>query len=1134
MLKRLAVLCVLPFVLSTSVVAQNAGDFMNMFGGLMRAAIIEHARAEWSKLSTNETECIEQGLQLQGYSIDVMVQNGIAPQDPRVSGIRGGCRNSTVSLPTTSESANNIGDLSAKPTYDCTRARSATARILCVDQAGAKADWDLASAYWARTFSLDEAARQGFTRTQEDWIQSLNQACQLQSWQGDFSPAQRQCVLVAYRKRTELYRSQLRGEALSEAQLTPEQHAQIQSELVRLGFLNAEADGEFGPQTRAAIKRYQAQSGAPESDFLTSEQRQRLLRVAQASGPSPAQTQCQVNDPTGTPLNLRNTPNGEIVGALNNGVSVRVVQVGQDPRGRSWSLIARIADNQTLGWVYREYVACGPAETPATAAQVAQANTPPPAASQLALASSSELSMKASKLSSDEAARQCQSSDAETRLIGCTAVIDQRGKGISSTIALADALDGRCWAYNDFGQYERALPDCNASIAASPRRYFAYNTLGNSLLGLRDNTKAIAAFTKSIELKSDFVYSHIGRARAFAAAENAEMARADFNYVLTFDPTNQAAKEGIVALDSPPVDNPPVIAGPAVSTSLAETPPYETAKLKEARVFLNDAQKFIAEQKSVPAISAIANEAANLKIALTNFDEAGAVQSMAHLNALLIPISGFAEFEKQLLADRNREDARQLAEATSEGDKNIYFIDNYLRENLGDPNTASLIRLRERISSSQKQTAIDEINKANNSLQTYVNTNAFSKTYERIVSSYTNPTTTKNETPATLSERLGITPKSAFLIDGPADEIALLYNASPSAQSVWVNIRGDIVFQGDTAALCFAQANPEITMFRYIERVLGEQGARAINSGGTPCDLSKVGSSIDVIAFQRGELLKQREDYIRALIRLIEGNSFRRYKMISDYASRFQQREILSLQIERDIENNARKGVGVLTVSDSPAVCVINLTPSEQVDGVKELLRRNQDLVAPKLTSDWQFVETTAELTFRGLQRQQCGYVAGQADDLRTLLQVLRRDQIIKYSFAPVWFEVKDVEQATFDTNDARKQEILKKAEKDRADEAAKTLELKRLKEQQSQKSEIERGLRQKNGVRANGLRNGIHDIVKGLAEKRLNDTNQLMGNIQREFRCCRLWNCSMERTSRGCNYRKVSHSTKESHLGEI
>jgi hypothetical protein len=583
------------------------------------------------------------------------------------------------------------------------------------------------------------------------------------------------------------------------------------------------------------------------------------------------------------------------------------------------------------------------------------------------------------------------------------------------------------------------------------------------------------------------------------------MARKDFNYVLTIDPANQAAKEGIVALDNPPVNNPPVTAGPAVVPNPASTSPHETAKLKEARVFLNDAQKFIAEQKSVPAISAIANEAANLKIALTNFDEAGAVQSMAHLNALLMPISGFVEFETQQLADRNREVARQLAEGTSEGDKNIYFIENYLRENLGDPNTASLIKLRDQISGSQKKAAIEEISKANNSLQTYVNANGLSNTYERIMSGYTNPLTTKPENPATLDKRLGVTDKSRFVIEGPADEIALLYNASPSAPSVWVNIRGDIVFQGDTATLCFGQANPDITMSRYIERTLGEQGGRKIVSGGAPCDLSKAGSTIDVITFQRGELLKQREDYIRALVKLIEGNSFRKYKMISDYASRSQQREVLSLQIERDVEINARKGVGVLTVSDSPAVCVISLTPSEQVDGVKELLRRNQDLIAPKLSSDWKFVETTADLAFRGLQRQQCGYVAGQADDLRTLLQALRRDQIIKYSFAPVWFEVKDVEQATFDTNDARKQEILKKAEKDRADEAAKALELKRLQDQQSQKSEIERQLRQKNGVRARGLMNGIHDFVRGLAEKRLNDTNNFFPNysnwLDRRFR---------------------------------
>ena len=1068
--------------------AQSPGDFMNMFSGMMRAAIIEHARAEWSKLSTNETACIEQGLQQQGLSIDSLVQNGIAPQDPRVSVIRSGCRASSAALPRPNESADTIGDISAKPTFDCSRARSATARILCMDQAGAKADWDLASAYWARSFSLDEAARDGFTRAQEDWIQSLNRACQLQPWQSTFSPAQRQCVLVAYRKRAELYRSQLHGDALSESQLTPEQHAQIQSELIKLGYLDAEADGEFGPQTRAAIKRFQGQSGVPQSEFLTAEQRQHLLHAGQpyAGQPpnaSPTQSRCQVMDPTGTPLNIRKVPNGEVVGVVNNGASVRLVQTDQDTRGRSWSLIARLADNQTLGWVYREYVACGPAETPAPATQADKGRMPPP--SELASASSSELSTKASKLSSEEAASQCQSSDAELRLIGCTAVIDKKGKGISSTIALADALDGRCWAYNDLGQYERGLADCNASITINPRRYFAYNTLGNSLLGLGDTAKAIAAFTKSIELKSDFAYSHVGRARAFVASGNSQMARKDFEYALTLDPTNQTAKEGIADLD-----NPPVVAGPAspvMPTPIATpkiTQPKETKTLREARVFLEDAQKFIALQQAVPGISAIATEAASLTIALSKFDETGAVQSMAHLSALLMPISGFDEFEKQQQADRHREEARQLAEASSEGDKNLYFIDRYLRENLGDPNTPSLIKLREQISSSQKKAAIEELTKANDSLQTYVNTNGLSNTYERIVSGYTNPTTTKTETPATLQERLGITNKSRFVIEGPADEIALLYNASPSAPSVWVNVRGDIVFQSDTAALCFGQANPEVTMFRYTERILGEQGAKKVISGAAPCDLSKAGSSIDVIAFQRGELLKQREDYIRALVKLIEENSFRKYTMISDYSSRSQQREILSLQIERDVDNNARKGFGVIAVSESPAACVINPTPAEQVDGVKELLKRNQDLIAPKLTSDWQFVETTADLAFRGLQRQQCGYVTGEADDLRTLMQALRREQI-KYAFAPIWFEVGDVERATFDTNDARKQEIFKKAEKDRALRDQQALEEKRLKDQQSQKSEIERGLRQKNGVRARGLMNGIHDFVRGLAEKR-------------------------------------------------
>ena len=174
--------------ISTHAVAQNVGDFINIFGAMMRAAIIHHARTEWSKVPPNETSCIEQELQHQGYSINVMVQNGIVPGDPKVIGIRSGCRDSAVSLPNPRESIKNIGDISAKPTFDCTRARSATARIICLDQAGAKADWDLISAYWARYFSLDETARDGFSQAEENWFPSLNQACQLLTTQILFLP----------------------------------------------------------------------------------------------------------------------------------------------------------------------------------------------------------------------------------------------------------------------------------------------------------------------------------------------------------------------------------------------------------------------------------------------------------------------------------------------------------------------------------------------------------------------------------------------------------------------------------------------------------------------------------------------------------------------------------------------------------------------------------------------------------------------------------------------------------------------------------------------------------------------------------------------------------------------------------
>jgi tetratricopeptide (TPR) repeat protein len=122
-------------------------------------------------------------------------------------------------------------------------------------------------------------------------------------------------------------------------------------------------------------------------------------------------------------------------------------------------------------------------------------------------------------------------------------------RGENSAVTLWDALDTRCWAYNELGQFQRALEDCKASIAKSPR-YYSYNNLGWSYLGLGDFPKAITAFNKSIELNQNpaFFYPYLGRAKAYAAIPNADMAKKDFLHVLSLDPTNGEAKAGLAAV----------------------------------------------------------------------------------------------------------------------------------------------------------------------------------------------------------------------------------------------------------------------------------------------------------------------------------------------------------------------------------------------------------------------------------------------------------------------------------------------------------------------------------------------------------------------------------------------------------
>jgi hypothetical protein len=182
----------------------------------------------------------------------------------------------------------------SQPSFDCAKARSPLALLICSGEETARADWDLRIASWAQYFLLSEPDRASFWEDQDKWLSSLNQKCQLTN-SLPFSRQQTSCVIGAYKARAALYRSRLTGEALAESKLSPEQLAKAQQTLIALGFLKGEADGEFGPVTRAAIRKYQEANGLPQSDYLSTEQRQALLEgravrgVVQSDASDPSQ-----------------------------------------------------------------------------------------------------------------------------------------------------------------------------------------------------------------------------------------------------------------------------------------------------------------------------------------------------------------------------------------------------------------------------------------------------------------------------------------------------------------------------------------------------------------------------------------------------------------------------------------------------------------------------------------------------------------------------------------------------------------------------------------------------------------------------------------------------------------------------
>ena len=76
----------------------------------------------------------------------------------------------------------------------------------------------------------------------------------------------------------------------------------------------------------------------------------------QSGGSDQDRNTCVVADPTGTPLNIRTSPNGKVVGKIGNGERIRISDQTTE-NGKEWAYISNTA-SRPMGWVFRKFLVC--------------------------------------------------------------------------------------------------------------------------------------------------------------------------------------------------------------------------------------------------------------------------------------------------------------------------------------------------------------------------------------------------------------------------------------------------------------------------------------------------------------------------------------------------------------------------------------------------------------------------------------------------------------------------------------------------------------------------------------------------------------------------------------------------------
>jgi clan AA aspartic protease (TIGR02281 family) len=179
--------------------------------------------------------------------------------EARIAYIRAYSPGSEQTAPSSNPALNRIG-----PGFDCSKAVTPLALMICGDRELSRTDFRFSQAYWALLQHLRPSEQAQLKSEDIQFIVQVQQQCGLPT-SGPLTPPawqSRDCIKDAYERQRGAWLARLMGSAYEEAIRSPEHHLMLQKALQDLGFIPAgQIDGVYGPTTRTGIAAWQSVQG---------------------------------------------------------------------------------------------------------------------------------------------------------------------------------------------------------------------------------------------------------------------------------------------------------------------------------------------------------------------------------------------------------------------------------------------------------------------------------------------------------------------------------------------------------------------------------------------------------------------------------------------------------------------------------------------------------------------------------------------------------------------------------------------------------------------------------------------------------------------------------------------------------